>query len=161
MKKKAQNSKRGAQSGQSLVEVALMTPVLVAMLLGAIELGRYAYLGILVGNAAHAGAMYGSQSLTKSTDQPGIILAADNDFQNNGQSVSSLAVSSSDTCGCDSQGAFLPQSCGSQPACGPSSHWAEMVSVTATATFRSLFKYPWIPRTITVSRTSTMRLAQF
>ena len=49
-------------SGQSLLEVALLTPMLLALLLGAIELGRYAYISILVGNAARAGAAYGDTS---------------------------------------------------------------------------------------------------
>lgn len=168
MKITARNSKVRMQSGQSLVEVALLTPVLLAILLGAIELGRYAYISILVGNAAHAGALYGAQSLGQSatpqglTVNPGIKLAADNDFQNNGQLVSNLTVTSSNTCGCDSQGSFVADSCNptGTPSCASPGHWIVMVSVTATGTFQSLFKYPWIPRTLTVSRASTMRVVQ-
>ena len=76
------------QSGQALLEVAVLTPLLLLMLLGVVEMGRYAYISILVGNAARAGAAYGAQSLPQSVDTAGIQTAADNDFQNNGQVTS-------------------------------------------------------------------------
>lgn len=153
-----------SQSGQSLLEVALLTPLLLALLVGAIEIGRYAYISILVGNAAHAGAMYGAQSGPQSVDTADITTAADNDFQNNGQSVSSLTVTSSISCGCDSGGVISPvaicTTAGSSTAgtCTAGGHWVVMVSVTASGTFQSLFKYPLIPSSVTVSRKSTMRV---
>src|ERR1700680_4751475 len=98
-------------SGQSLLEVALLTPMLLALLLGAIELGRYAYFSILVGNAARAGAAYGAQNLVLSVDLTGIQTAANNDFQNNGQNISKLSVKLPPTsCGCDSNGSVTPAS---------------------------------------------------
>src|SRR5689334_20807673 len=72
-----------AESGQSLVELAVLVPLLVLLLMGVIELGRYAQIAILVGNAARAGAAYGAQSLAQSADPTGIKTAAGNDFQNN------------------------------------------------------------------------------
>lgn len=156
------------QSGQSLVEVALLTPLLLAILLGSIELGRYAYFSILVGNAAHAGALYGAQGIAQAASTTGITQAADNDFQNNGQPVTNLSVSSNDGCGCDSGGSYTSlgtttSACSAasidpNTACTGAGEWVVTVSVTATSTFQSLFKYPWIPRTITVTRTSTMRV---
>src|ERR1700758_3144538 len=92
---------RQSRSGQSIVEVALMLPFLLLLLLGVIEVGRFLYIGILVGNAACAGAAYGTQSLVKSVDTTGISTAAKNDFQNNGQGVGTLTVTSSVSCGCD------------------------------------------------------------
>ena len=160
-----------SQSGQSLVEVALVSPFLLLLLLGLIELGRYAYISILVGNAARAGAAYGSQSLVDSVDATGIQAAADNDFQNNGQSTSALTVTPSTSnptpttsCGCDSGGtvASAPCTSGTSPTAGTCTlgHWVVMVSVTASGTFNSLFNYPGIPQSITISRTATMRVAQ-
>src|ERR1700722_20239127 len=81
-----------SQRGQSLIEVAFLTPLLLSLMVGSIEMGRYAYLSILVGNAARAGAAYGSQSLALSVDASGIQTAATNDFQNNGPSSGVLAV---------------------------------------------------------------------
>lgn len=152
------------QSGQSLVEVALLTPILLALLVGGIELGRYAYLGILVGNAARAGAAYGAQSLPQSVDTTDIQTAADNDFQNNGQDVSALTVTSTTSCGCDNGGTTTSAVCSttSNTTAGTcaAGHWVVMVSVTASGTFNSIFSYPGIPKSITVSRTSTIRVTQ-
>lgn len=153
-----------SQSGQSLVEVALLTPMLLVLLLGGIELGRYAYLSILVGNAARAGAAYGAQSLPQSVDATDIQTAADNDFQNNGQNVSKLNVSSTTSCGCDDAGTVTSALCNItvNPSAGTcaAGHWVVMVEVTASGTFNSLFGYPGIPSSISVSKTSTLRVAQ-
>ena len=154
-----------AQSGQSLIEVALLVPLLTALFFGAVEVGRFAYISILVGNAARAGAAYGSQSLLDAIDTTGIAAAADNDFQNNGQNASTITVSSSTSCGCDNAGTIIPSlSCtttGSSTAgiC-TSGQWVVLVSVTVSGTFQPIFHYPWIPSSITITRTVTMRVDQ-
>jgi Flp pilus assembly protein TadG len=154
-----------SSSGQSLLEVALLLPMLLAMLLGVIEMGRYAYISILVGGAARAGAAYGAQSLMQSVDTGGIQLAANNDFRFNGQIPGSLTVTSSTSCGCDSGGTITGFPCstitnGNAGSCTLPAHWVVMVSVTASGTFNSLFNYPGIPNTLTVSNTATFRVAQ-
>lgn len=148
-----------AESGQSLVEVALILPFVLLLLMGVIEIGRYAYIGILVGNAARAGAAYGSQSLAQSVDTTGITTAADNDFTNNGQNVSSLNVTSSVACGCDSAGTVAPAACnGAGAGTCAAGHWTVTLTVTASGTFNPLFKYPGISNSITISRSSSMRV---
>jgi Flp pilus assembly protein TadG len=153
-----------SQSGQTLMEVALLTPLLLLLVIGGIELGRYAYLSILVGNAARAGAAFGAQTLAQSVSAAGIAAAADNDFQNNGQNVATLAVNSAVTCGCDNDGAVTAAVCStaanSNAGTCATGHWVVMVSVTASGTFNSLFNFPRIPKNIAISRTSTMRVAQ-
>jgi Flp pilus assembly protein TadG len=159
-------------SGQSLLELALLLPMLIAMLLGVIELGRYAYISILVANAARAGAAYGAQSLEQSVDTLGIQAAAESDFRNqvNGQDAGTLIVLPPViSCGCDSNGTIGNGNVGpacstpSNPGagnCGSGTHWVVMVSVTASGTFNSLFNYPGIPSTLTVSSTATLRVPQ-
>ena len=155
-----------------------MTPLLLALLVGTTELGRYAYIGILVGNAARAGVAYRSESLANSADAAGITTAAKNDFQNNGQPASALIVSggfggSYGACTCDSSGTYNPDPpsssyCNVPPlgtnnsagSCPGGSHWVVLVSVTASGTFTPLFNYPGISNSISISRTSTMRVAQ-
>jgi Flp pilus assembly protein TadG len=149
---------RHTQSGQSLLELAFLVPLLLLLALGVIEVGRYAYIAILVGNAAHAGVIYGAQSLPQSND-PLIVTAAQNDFQSNGQPASSLTVTYFTACGCDSAGTVAAATACSPPSCG-SGHWVVLLSVTAAGKFSALFSYPGIPPSITVSRTSTMRVAQ-
>jgi Flp pilus assembly protein TadG len=151
------------QLGQSLVEVALMLPFLLLLLVGVIELGRYAYIGILVGNAARAGVAYGVQSNIQSGDQPGITAAAKNDFQNNGQNPSLLTVDAPVlVCGCDSTGTVTTAGCTTQtnPTAGKctTGHWVATLTVTAHGKFSSLFGFPGIPKSLTISRSATMRV---
>ena len=152
----------GKPSGQSLIEVALMLPFLLLLMIGVIELGRYAYIGILVGNAARAGAEYGIQSNVTSVDTVGIKNAAVNDFVSNGQPGSSLTVTSSISCGCDSGGTFTTAGCtaATNPTAGScaAGHWVVVLSVTASGTFNSLFNYPGIPSPIALSRVAAMRV---
>lgn len=162
--------KNAAQSGQTLLEVALLTPLLLLLLLGVIEMGRYAYMGILVGNAAHAGAMYGSENVANSADTPGITTAADNDFDTT--TFGPLTVNPSTTCGCDNGGTVsgLTNACSTTAnpalpttiaACTTGGgHWVIMCNVEAKGTFSSLFSYPGIPASITIDRTAIMRVAQ-
>src|SRR4051812_20722057 len=51
------------RNGQTIVELALVLPLLLLVLVGVTEIGRYAYFDILVSNAARAGAQYGAQSV--------------------------------------------------------------------------------------------------
>ena len=51
------SSPRSRSRGQALVELALVTPVLLVLLLGAVDLGRLFYARITVTNAAREGAM--------------------------------------------------------------------------------------------------------
>jgi Flp pilus assembly protein TadG len=166
-KLKVRNS---SERGQSLLEVALVTPLLLALLVGTIEFGRYTYLSILVANAARTGAAYGAQSLPQSVDATAIQTAANNDFQNNGPSTATLAITGGApdgtyvSCGCDSGGSVTSAICSTtaNPSAGTcaSGHWVVMVSVKATATFNSLFTYPGIPQSITVVKTATMRVTE-
>lgn len=48
------------QSGQSLVELAIILPVLILILVGIMDLGRVFYAQIVITNAAREGARYGS-----------------------------------------------------------------------------------------------------
>ena len=149
------------QSGQSLLEVALMLPFLLLLLLGVIEIGRYAYIGILVGNAARAGAAYGAQSNAQSVDTAGIHNASLNDFMNNGQGAN-LTVASSVTCGCDSAGVVTTAGCSAatNPTAGTcaAGHWVVVLTVTASGTYSSLFNYPGIPTSISVSKAAAIRV---
>jgi Flp pilus assembly protein TadG len=150
-----------SQSGQSLVELALLTPLLLLMIIGVVEMGRYAYFSILVGNAAEAGAAYGAQSLGNSNDAIGIPAAAQDDYQN-GSALGGLAVTYADVCGCDSGGTLTPDANGcngpgtGSSSCATGTHWVVTVQVTATGAFKSLFSWPGIPAKLTVVRTVTM-----
>jgi Flp pilus assembly protein TadG len=136
------------QGGQSLVELALVLPLLLLLLVGVLEIGRFAYYDILVSNAARAGAQYGSQSLTAAADVAGIQSAAW------GDGLPTLTVTSTQLCGC---------SAGSLGGCPTGNVCAQplvYVQVTTTGIFNSLFNYPGLPPSMTMTSTVTMRVSQ-
>lgn len=156
-------SRTQKQSGQALIELAVVLPILLLLALGVIEIGRYAYIAILVGNAAHAGAIWGAQSNGQSNNLTGITNAADYDFAGanaainaNGQPISKLTVTSSFACGCDSGGTVTSEACSDATVCSATAHWVVTLSVTASGQFKSLFSYPGIPSPITITRTATL-----
>jgi Flp pilus assembly protein TadG len=151
---------RNRESGQALVELALLLPMLVLLLLGVVEIGRYSYVGILVANAARAGTAYGTQTLAQSVDTIGITTASRNDFKTNGQNPTNLAVTSTVSCGCDSGGTVAAFVCTGVGAgtCPTGQHWVVQLSVTAAGTFNSIFNSSFFPTSITVTRTSAMRV---
>ena len=77
------------ERGQALIEMAFALPILIVLLLGIVEVGRYAQLSIVVSNAARTGAIYGAQSLAAAGDWQGIQAAA--------QADANLGVDSSNT----------------------------------------------------------------
>ena len=148
-----------SQSGQSLVELALLTPLLLVLVIGTIEMGRYASLALVVGNAARAGAAYGSQSTTKAADTSGIQTAAKNDAQN----ISGLTVTSTFVCGCDTGGTVIPNpetKAACATTCAAGAHLVVFSQVTVVGTFSSLLNYPGIPATLTITSTATERIAE-
>ncbi len=60
----------GASSGQSMVELALMLPVLAIVLVGILDLGRIYYAYITVVNVARAGARYAAAHPPKPSCDP-------------------------------------------------------------------------------------------
>jgi Flp pilus assembly protein TadG len=140
------------ESGQSLVELALILPVLLLLLVGVIEIGRFAFYSILVANAARAGAQYGAQSLITSADFTGITAAAQND------GLASLNVTPQLSCGCN--GTALNVCSTITPTCVLPDHPLVYIQVTASGTFQSLFHYAGLPGSITLTSTEKMRVAQ-
>ena len=162
----------GDERGQSVLEIALLMPVLCLLLLGIIEMGRYAEISILVSNAARAGVQYGAQNPATAADNTGIQTAALNDAQNGCQGSSTsncltvVPVANTPTmgyalCGCS----------GSTPTNGncvnppppplcPGSEWLVYVRVNTTGSFKPIFGYPGIPNPVTISSVAQMRVAQ-
>jgi Flp pilus assembly protein TadG len=139
--------------GQSMLELAMALPFLLILFLVSADFGRVFYLGIEVGNAARAGAQYASQSVATAVDTAGIKNAAAVDAAN----LSNLSVSSSN-CTCVSP---IPSG---QTACASSyctnSPNANYVQVDASATFKTLVKYPGVPSSVTVPGRAIVQVQQ-
>jgi Flp pilus assembly protein TadG len=152
----------GSDTGTSVLEMALLTPLLLMLLGGIIEVGRYAQLSILVTNAARAGVQYGAQSLVTAADTAGIQSAAVNDAPNALNNSAPVCVSS--------WGCYYPQfngpinvrtTCPSMPveSC-PANSSAVYVQVNTHAIFTPLFSVPGLPVLAPVNGMAQMRVAQ-
>ncbi|MBV9887225.1 MAG: pilus assembly protein, partial [Acidobacteria bacterium] len=118
------------KSGQTVVELALLLPLLLVLCVGVIEIGRYAYFDILISNAARAGAQYGAQSLIQAADLNGITAAAQNDGLNG------MTIAATQQCTCPGG---TPGACpAGAPACAQQQVYVE---VTASDTYDSLFGF--------------------
>jgi Flp pilus assembly protein TadG len=144
------------ESGQALVEVAILLPVFILLLVGAIDFGRFAYDGILIGNAARAGVQYGALNLVTVTDAAGMQTAAVDDMQS---IAGARATASAPYCACASAPSVINVSCTSTTVCSGSDHRLTYAKVVATGTFSPWIAYPGLPRSITITRTAVMQVS--
>jgi Flp pilus assembly protein TadG len=140
-----------AESGSAIAELAVIAPLLVILVIGLIEVGRFAQYSILVANAARAGAQYGAQNLGTAADIAGMQAAA----QSDGQNTAGLSATAIQFCRCADGTA---STC--QPTDCSSSHRLVFVQVDATGTFQSILHFPYLPTSQTITSRSAMRVAQ-
>jgi hypothetical protein len=138
--------------GSSLIETALVMPVLLLMLLGSVDFGRAYYVAIEVNSAANAAALYGSQN---PTDLSGMVDAANLDATD----VPSLTTIPSYGCECY-DGTRPPPPCPAVTAnpCG-TGNLLYYVQIKTTATYTPLLSYGSFPGPISLSGQATMRAA--
>jgi Flp pilus assembly protein TadG len=135
------------ERGQAFIELALTLPLLLALTMGIIEIGRLAYYKIEVSNAARAGAQYGAQILGNAPNTAGITLAAQNDAPD---IAAGLAVAPVETCGCPGAAPGTAANCFAAPACA---YPIVYLTVTTTYNFAPLFNYPGISSLIPATLT--------
>src|SRR5437879_9370672 len=80
---RARNQRQGERRGASAAELAVLLPVLMLIVLGCVDFGRFSYAYITVTSAARAGAGYGSihpfTTATESKWEAGVREAATED----------------------------------------------------------------------------------
>ncbi len=138
------------RNGQSLVETALVFPIFVALLIGAVDLGLVANASVEVANAAKAGVIYAVQNGATASDSPGIQTAAAADAPNR-----TLTTTSSISCICSDGTAStcLNTDC-------PNSHMEEIVTVNTQATIAPLIHLPLLPASFTVKGQAIQKCLQ-
>jgi Flp pilus assembly protein TadG len=141
-------SLRRDTEGSSLLELAVILPMLFLLLAGVVEFGWMLYLAIEVSNASQAGAVYGTMN---PTDLAGIAAAT----QNGSSSVPGLAVAVSYGCEC-SDGSAAVASCSAPPTCGY--NYVNYVQVTASAPYAAIVPFPGLPSGGNVSSQARMRI---
>lgn len=141
------------ESGQSIVELTLLLPLLFLIFLGASDLARLFYHASALTQAARSGVQYGAQNLGTAADISGMRDAARN-------AASDLGLADAD---------FTPAprryfQCGSDAPTSTEAPCADgrapkvFVEVSVQKTFSTVFNYPLIPHTVNVSRVATMRV---
>lgn len=137
-----------------MVEFAIVTPLLMLLIVGIIDLGRFAYYSILVGNAAHAGASYGSQDLATANDTTGMKNATLAD----GQNISGLQASPAPTTFSVCWNGTTATSTSAAVCTTAGYHAVRYVQVNATGSFSPLVRYPGLPTAMNLTRTAIMRV---
>jgi Flp pilus assembly protein TadG len=152
---------RKSEAGMALVEFAIVVPLLALLLVGLIEIGRFAYYSIVVGNAANAGAQYGAQNQQMAGQFTSIQNFAKADGQNN---ISNISATASNVCSCwvESTGTESPApptvaNCTQNCASGIK---VTYVQVQTSGSFPKMFNYPMFPANFSVSATAMMRVRQ-
>lgn len=129
------------EKGNSIVELALGVPILVALLLGTTEFARVEYVSIEVSNAALAGVQYGGQNVTAAADTSGIQNAAQNDVP----SFTLGTTTATTACTC-SDGASSTCSRGDCPGADIET----ILTVETQATISPLVHLPGLPTSYTL-----------
>ncbi len=149
-----------ADDGSSLIELAVMSPLLIALAFGTIEVGTYMYDGIEVGNGARAAVQYGAQGSTSSIpatylDTPGIIAAA----QADAQQVTLTRPTATDVTRYFTCDKVPDTSYTTTPTCAANDHVDTYLQVVAAGTFRPMLAIPGIPSVLTISRTAVQQVS--
>lgn len=141
-----------AQTGNSLLEVALMMPIFTTIIVGAAEFTRLAYAEIEVTSAARAGAEYGAQTGATAADLTGI----QNFAVASSPDVTTIQATAGTFCTCSDGTTITCADAGS--TCN--ARIAEYIQVNTSATIDPLFHVPGLPTTYTLSGVAVQRVAQ-
>ncbi len=155
-----QLSKFRSEKAQSLVELAMVTPILFAILIGVVEMGRMAYAAVEVSNAANTGALYGSQNLFTAVDTNGMKNAAINDAADVGAWTGNpITATATQSCTCTDGTVITCANAGSK--CTSPARIQMNVQVNTLATVNLLFFYGADkPKSYTLHGQAIMRVAQ-
>jgi Flp pilus assembly protein TadG len=149
------------KAGASVVEVALLCPVLMLILFGMVDLGRWVFLGLEVTSAARAGAQFGSLSQANANNTSGIQTAAKNDVPD----IPSLLVSSNTTsCWCaNNPGVTHVVTCSTSypyTACTSGSQIV-LLQVNTSATYTPWISIPPFNKTFTIKGSAMIPTGQY
>src|SRR5258707_5733990 len=126
------------ESGQALVETALTMPLLLFMLVGAVELGRVAYTRIEVANSAKAAVQYGAQNPGTADDTATMQTVAVAEAADYGLSLNTpIGVATS--CSCAQAGSATSASCTSTTCAAGGGYLIKTLTVTTSAPYTSIF----------------------
>ncbi|HEX5430641.1 MAG TPA: TadE/TadG family type IV pilus assembly protein [Bryobacteraceae bacterium] len=136
------------RTGTSLIELAILIPVMLFLSCGVMDFSRVVYAGIEIAGAARAGVQYGALTPGNAGNASGMEQAALADATDLGNSVTAAA---SNFCVCSGSTVDCSSTCNGTTPDG-------YVTVTANYTFNTLLHYPFLPQQMVLSRTAKMRV---
>ncbi len=136
--------------GNVALEFGFLAPLLVIMVLGAFDFGRYGVGLLRVSSAARAGAQYGTLDHSAANDIANMTQYARDDAVDPGNELSVVARQ---FCRCPSG---VEVACSS--TCGDGQYAPLFVEVTVSDSLDLLFDYPGIPQSIVLAAGSQMRV---
>ena len=139
--------KKRSEAGSAFVELGLFTPVLILMMVGAVDLARVFFASISLTNAAEVGVLYGSRTVANSTDTDGMANAARADATD----LSGVTATGERYCTCTTSSSLV---------CSASCDGTQRtyVSVQTAYTYTTLAPIPWVPSSIALSRKAVFRV---
>lgn len=153
------------ERGSVLTEMAVCIPVVLLILIGAVDFARAWVHANATSNAAHAGAQFGAQNIAHAGNTKVIkdvvmrdleassMMKAIVDAQDGSPTVADFSVESERYCMCDG-GTEVDCDSGS---CGLGGASQMHVRVRVNSTFEPLFNYPGLPEEIRVDRVASLR----
>ena len=147
---------RRCARGSVAIELALLAPVLAALLIGSVDFGTYIYKKMQLQSASRAGAQYAIQTGANSTDSTGI---SDAVFRSSTDLDPGLSVISATFCACaDGSSSAVSDTTGCGGTCPGGDTPALTVQVTVSNTFKTIFPYPGIPDSIVITGKTALRV---
>jgi hypothetical protein len=145
-------------SGQSMLEFALMLPLLMLLMIGIIETGRAIFYTVAINHAATAGVEYGAQNATTAQN----LSQMESDATADAAFPGTMTATAVNGCTCDDGGGT---SCNPLPGPGncptiscPSGQVVECVQVTTQATITPLFHFPGLPMSYQANGQAVLRV---
>lgn len=150
--------------GSALIELALTVGLLgVPLLLGTGALAPLAYASVEVDNAAHAAALYGSQSPTFAADNAGITSAAQaeaTDYNTSLTVVPLVFYACATAIGGTHYTGNNAQANATSACTGTNNHSLQFVQVKAMLKVTPVIRCPGLSTTFTLTGTSVMEVQQ-
>jgi Flp pilus assembly protein TadG len=134
-----------------MVELAVVVPVLVLLLIGAADYGRFFFTSIAVANAARAGAEYGAQDKAFAYGPSTNIT---NFAKQDGAEAGTITVNSVVVCRCPDESTVTCLT----GVCSGYGEPRAFVEVTASKTVNLILPYPGVPNNILISRKAVFRV---
>lgn len=136
--------------GVAAPELGLIAPILAIMVLGIVDFGVGIYRSMQVNNAAQAGAQYAMiNGFNPKAIEQAVVNAT--------SYIKIEAVPSPTTfCGCPEADRVVIAACGT--TCPNGLAVGKYISVSAQGAYKTIFSYPLIPKKMTFSANSTVRV---